>query len=242
MGGKWADLTANRVSRRQAVKSCVWRLRRSAARTVKQCQATAGAQRTTGVSQRSQVQILPPLPKPQVSKGSPSFTREKNYAGLGEKSTRSSIASTFSHQVRARRRSTGLGSARAPDGHERTCPSCYRTGAGIDDVGAGCPSGCPCPDDPRPVARDSHPRGAGGELYRIHRRTLATEEVTEHDDIPVTTVARTIGDCLRAGTDPYQLRLAVDQAEQAALVRRAAAAALRLLIDERGSVDPGRPA
>ena len=61
MGGKWADLAANRVSQRQTVKSCVWRLCRSAARTVKQCQPTAGAQGTTGVSQRSQVQILPPL-------------------------------------------------------------------------------------------------------------------------------------------------------------------------------------
>jgi hypothetical protein len=74
VGGKWADLAANRVSQRQTVKSCVWRLRRSAARTVKQCQATAGAQCTTGVSQRSQVQILPPLPNSgSVPSGEPSL-------------------------------------------------------------------------------------------------------------------------------------------------------------------------
>ncbi len=61
VGGKWADLAADRVSQCQTVKSYVWRLRRSSVRNVKQCQATTGAQCTTGVSQRSQVQILPPL-------------------------------------------------------------------------------------------------------------------------------------------------------------------------------------
>lgn len=38
------------------------------------------------------------------------------------------------------------------------------------------------------VLRDNHPRGAGGELYRLHRRTLHPSDVTELDDIPVTTV------------------------------------------------------
>lgn len=91
------------------------------------------------------------------------------------------------------------------------------------------------------VSRDNHPRGAGGELYRIHRRRLASDEIAEHDNLPVTTVGRTIVDCLRGGTDPHQIRLAVDQAEQAALIRSKEAAALRLLIEERGNVDPGRP-
>lgn len=90
------------------------------------------------------------------------------------------------------------------------------------------------------VPRDNHPRGAGGRLYRLHRRQLDKDEVTERDDIPATTVSRTIRDCLRGGTDPYQLRLAVDQAEQAALVRRDEATALRALVDARGATDAGR--
>ena len=57
VGGKWADLAANRVTQGQTVKSCVWRMRRSAPRTVKQRQATDGTQCTTGVSQRATVQI-----------------------------------------------------------------------------------------------------------------------------------------------------------------------------------------
>lgn len=56
----------------------------------------------------------------------------------------------------------------------------------------------------------------------------------EHDDIPVTTVERTSLDCLADGTDPYQLRLAVDQAEAEGSLRRSEAEALRA----RGS---GRP-
>lgn len=83
------------------------------------------------------------------------------------------------------------------------------------------------------VPRANHPRGAGGELYRIHRRELALTDVTEQDDIPVTTVTRTIGDCLRGGTDPHQLRLAVDQAEEAGMVRRDEATTLRAQIAGR---------
>lgn len=74
---------------------------------------------------------------------------------------------------------------------------------------------------------------AGGELYRLHRRDLDPVEVTEHDGIPVTTTSRTIRDCLTDGTDPYQLRLAVDEAESQGLLRRAEAEGLRGLIDAR---------
>lgn len=83
------------------------------------------------------------------------------------------------------------------------------------------------------VPRANHPRAAGGELYRLHRRDLDHAEVTEHDGIPVTTASRTIRDCLVDGTDPYQLRLAVDEAESQGLLRRAEAAGLRGLIDAR---------
>lgn len=56
------------------------------------------------------------------------------------------------------------------------------------------------------VPRDNHPRAAGGELYRTHRCHLALWDVTQVDPLPVTTVARTIRDCMITGTDPRQLR------------------------------------
>ena len=77
------------------------------------------------------------------------------------------------------------------------------------------------------VPRDNHPRTAGGDLYQLHRRELAAADITEMDSIPVTTIERTILDCLGNGTDPYQLRLAIDRAESAGLVRRREAEDLR---------------
>jgi predicted transcriptional regulator of viral defense system len=77
------------------------------------------------------------------------------------------------------------------------------------------------------VPRDNYPRAVGGDLYRLHRRTLADAEVMEVDGIPTTTIERTIRDCLADGTDPHQLRLAIDRAEAEGLVRRAVAQDLR---------------
>lgn len=77
------------------------------------------------------------------------------------------------------------------------------------------------------VPRDNYPRAAGGELYRLRRRNLPAADVTETDGIPVTTVERTVRDCLADGTDPYQLRLAIDRAEAEGLLRKAVAEALR---------------
>jgi predicted transcriptional regulator of viral defense system len=82
------------------------------------------------------------------------------------------------------------------------------------------------------VPRNNHPRAAGGELYRIHRRELAGADITYTDGIPVTTVARTIRDCLAAGTDPYQLRAAIDHAEADGRLRRGPAAELRAALDD----------
>ncbi len=84
------------------------------------------------------------------------------------------------------------------------------------------------------VPRANHPRAAGGDLYRLHRRVMDLADVTERDGIPVTTAFRTVCDCLAYGTDPYQLRRAVDEAELQGMVRRAEAEALRRLIDARG--------
>jgi predicted transcriptional regulator of viral defense system len=84
------------------------------------------------------------------------------------------------------------------------------------------------------VRRDNHPRAAGGEMYRTHRRELAASDATQVDALPVTTVARTIRDCIATGTDPYQLRLAIDQAEAAGIVRRALAGELRTELGSAG--------
>lgn len=83
------------------------------------------------------------------------------------------------------------------------------------------------------VPRDNHPRAGGGDLYRLHRRVLAAADVTEVDGILTTTVERTIRDCIAYGTDPYQVRLALDRAVADGLVRRAVAQELRdMLADE----------
>lgn len=83
------------------------------------------------------------------------------------------------------------------------------------------------------VPRNNHPRAAGGDLYRLHRRALPPSDVTEQDDLPVTTVARTIADCVDAGTDPQQLRLALDQAVDRGLVRPRQRDSLRTAIADR---------
>nr|WP_293770098.1 hypothetical protein [Sporichthya sp.] len=77
------------------------------------------------------------------------------------------------------------------------------------------------------VPRDNHPRAAGGALYRMHRRDLDDAVITHVDGLPVTTVAQTIQDCAATGTDPHQLRQAIERAERAGTLRRAAAADLR---------------
>ena len=77
------------------------------------------------------------------------------------------------------------------------------------------------------VPRNNHPRAAGGDLYRLHRRDLIADDVTEVDAIPVTTAERTIRDCIADGTDPYQVRRALDRAEAEGLVRLAVVRELR---------------
>ena len=77
------------------------------------------------------------------------------------------------------------------------------------------------------VPRDNYPRGAGGELCRLHRRNLPEADATEVDGIPVTTAERAIRDCLLGGTDPYQVRQAIDRAESEGLLRKPAAETLR---------------
>lgn len=77
------------------------------------------------------------------------------------------------------------------------------------------------------VPRDNYPRAAGGELYRLHRRTIPAEDISEMDGIPTTTVARTIRDCIAGGTDPHQLRLALDRAVTEGFLHQTTAEELR---------------
>lgn len=82
------------------------------------------------------------------------------------------------------------------------------------------------------VPRDNHPRAAGGELYRLHRRDLPASDITSVDAISVTTVVRTIKDCMTTGSDPYQLRAAIERAEAEGTLRRGPAAELRAALDK----------
>lgn len=66
----------------------------------------------------------------------------------------------------------------------------------------------------------------------MHRRDLKATDVMSVDGIPVTTVVRTIRDCLKTGTDPYQLRAAIERAEAEGTLRRRPAAELRAALDE----------
>jgi predicted transcriptional regulator of viral defense system len=92
------------------------------------------------------------------------------------------------------------------------------------------------------VPRNNHPRAAGGDLYVVHRREPLGKDIARVDGIPVTTVARTIVDCMVVGTDPYQLRAAIDRAESAGSLRRSAAARLRAALDNAAERRPRRSA
>ena len=90
------------------------------------------------------------------------------------------------------------------------------------------------------VPRENYPRAAGGHLYRLHRRLVPAEDVTKVDNIPVTTVARTIHDCLEGGVDSRQIRRAVDDAEIAGRLDRVAVRRFRQVLNSRArSVDSG---
>lgn len=80
-------------------------------------------------------------------------------------------------------------------------------------------------------------RADGGDLYRVYRRNLPEGDIAVKDGLPVTTIARTVIDCIEAGTSPYQLRLAVDEAQAAGEITGKEAERLRQTINESR---PGR--
>ena len=77
---------------------------------------------------------------------------------------------------------------------------------------------------------NNHPRAQGGGQVRVHRRDLPTTDTTMVDGLPATTITRTIVDCYDLGTDPAQLRLAIDQARRSGELLPAQADELKLLI------------
>jgi predicted transcriptional regulator of viral defense system len=48
--------------------------------------------------------------------------------------------------------------------------------------------------------------------YRLHRSSLQPDEITSHEGIPITTVARTIRDCHTASVGPAIVRQAIEEA------------------------------
>lgn len=80
---------------------------------------------------------------------------------------------------------------------------------------------------------DNHPRAQGGGPVRVHRRELPADDVAMVNGLPVTTVARTIEDCLELATDPAQLHLAIRQARQTGDLAPAQAERLEQLIDHQ---------
>ncbi len=59
---------------------------------------------------------------------------------------------------------------------------------------------------------ETYPRAKGSDLYTLHRTfNIDPAEITEVESIPVTTATRTIRDCIETGSDPFQIRNAIEQ-------------------------------
>jgi predicted transcriptional regulator of viral defense system len=65
------------------------------------------------------------------------------------------------------------------------------------------------------------------ELYAIHRMDLPPEDVTRWEGVPITTVRRTIADCIAAGVRRDLVDQAIKTADRQAMLTRADAEALR---------------
>lgn len=64
-------------------------------------------------------------------------------------------------------------------------------------------------------------------LYKLHHTDLSDDEITLHEGIPITTVERTLWDCLRGGTRRDLLLKAIDAAMARNILSDAAAMDLR---------------
>ena len=77
------------------------------------------------------------------------------------------------------------------------------------------------------------PRKAGGETYRVRRRTLPLEAVDQVDGIAVLSPFATIQDCIQAGTSSREITKAIDTAQARELITRREAARLIVQLDGR---------
>lgn len=82
------------------------------------------------------------------------------------------------------------------------------------------------------VPLNNYPRAQGGGTVHVHRRQIAASDITEVDGLPVTTVDRTIADCHATGSNPAQLRLAVEQARKSGELSLQQASELDVLIND----------
>jgi predicted transcriptional regulator of viral defense system len=80
-------------------------------------------------------------------------------------------------------------------------------------------------------------RRAGGERYVIHREDLTSEQTTWFEQMPITTVATTIRQCVDWGTPTYLLRQALERTEGTSRLPRADREQLIRRLEER---DNGR--
>jgi predicted transcriptional regulator of viral defense system len=66
----------------------------------------------------------------------------------------------------------------------------------------------------------------------VHREDLGSEDITIHEGIPLTTIARTVGDLLRSGERIDLIRQAISNARREGFVEEPAARQLRHRIDD----------
>lgn len=80
------------------------------------------------------------------------------------------------------------------------------------------------------VPADYNPRKAGGDDYRVHRRSYTDRDITYHEGIPVARTYLAISEAHRDGEDPEQLRLAIRNAVDRGLLLQAEANELEMRI------------
>lgn len=68
-------------------------------------------------------------------------------------------------------------------------------------------------------------------MYAIHYADIDSNDILVYDEIPVTSVGRTVRDCIQVGAGPRTLLKAIDDAIDADLIDEASARQLRKEIE-----------
>ncbi|MDR1152794.1 MAG: hypothetical protein LBK72_10055 [Bifidobacteriaceae bacterium] len=71
------------------------------------------------------------------------------------------------------------------------------------------------------VAKRRRLRRASGDQYIVHHHDLAPGQVTWFEQIPITTVATTIGHCIDWGLDTYLIKQALERGGKTSRLARA---------------------